>query len=104
MEDAVVRGRSLLDGSESFVRVVPHEPTLSVDFAVGDDLSRLRRRIAARAVPGEEISLEPDHCLLLLLAWRPATMSDARWHQLVVAHEVEILVLRRCIEAEMGGR
>ncbi|HXF98040.1 MAG TPA: hypothetical protein VNJ46_05445 [Gaiellaceae bacterium] len=99
--DGLVRGRSLLDGSETFVRLVPHEPTLGVDYEVGRDPARLERRIAARAVPGKDVGLDPAHCLLVLSAWRPATMENDRWYQLIAAHAAEVLILRRCVEREV---
>lgn len=103
VSDDVVRGRSLFDGTETFVRVVPDEERLGVDYEVGGDRDRLVRRIHARAIPGEAVDLASEHCLLVLLAWRPATMSDDRWLQLTSAHGVEVLILRRCVEAEVAS-
>jgi hypothetical protein len=100
----LVIGRSLYDGAPAVVRVVPDPDRLTVDFEVGDDPSRLARRIMARVVPGGEVGSGPGHSLVLLLAWRPAGMDDERWHRLVSSHEVEILLLRCRIEAKAGGR
>jgi hypothetical protein len=95
----VVRGTSLFDGAETFARPLPHEGHLTVDFEVGDDPTRLVRRITARVVPGEEIGEHAAKSLLLLTAWRVRSMDDDRWKRLVVAHEAEILLLRQRIEA-----
>lgn len=100
VSENVVRGRSLLNGGTTYVRLVPHEASLSVDYEVGDHPDRLLRRIAARAVPGNAVELDGSHCLVVLVAWRPATMGDERWRQLIAAHEAEVVVLRRCVEAE----
>lgn len=100
VEERLVRGCSLLDGVETYVRLVPHEQTLSVDYEVGSSPDRLVRRITARAVPGTQVELDTEQSLVVLTAWRPATMDDARWHQLVAAHTAEIFVLRRCVEEE----
>ena len=70
-----------------------------VDFEVGGDPSDLVRRISARVVPGPEIGRGPDSSLVVLTAWRTASMDDERWRRLVVAHETEALLLRRRIEA-----
>jgi hypothetical protein len=102
VSDDVVRGRSLFDGTNTFVRVVPDEDRLGVDYDVGGDREHLVRRIAARVVPGEVTGLDAEHCVLVLLAWRPATMDDDRWQQVIAAHTAEILILRRCVEAEVA--
>ena len=44
----------------------------------------------------------PDSSLVVLTAWRTASMDDERWRRLVVAHETEALLLRRRIEAVAG--
>jgi len=104
VSEGLVRGRSLYDGRETVVRAVPDPERLAVDFEVGDEASRLVRRIMARVVPGSEIGSDPGHSLVILLAWRPAGMDDERWHRLVSSHEVEILLLRCRIESEAARR
>ena len=56
-------------------------------------------RISARVVPGPLVGRAAATCLVTLLAWRTSAMSDARWAQLVAAHEVEILALQQRIDA-----
>jgi hypothetical protein len=94
-EDSVA-GTSLFDGAESVVRVDGDRERLTVDFDVSGETGP---RIAARVVPGSELGQSRETCLVTLLAWRPAGMTDARWAQLVASHEVEILLLQRRIEA-----
>ena len=95
----MVRGTSLFDGAETFVRPLPHDGHLIVDFEVGDHPTTLVRRISARVVPGDEIGEQAATSLLVLTAWRVRSMDDDRWRRLVVAHDAEILLLRRRIEA-----
>ena len=94
----LVRGVSLFDGAQTFARADPDAGRMTVDWDVGDDSDNLVRRIAARVVPGSQIGKPGSKCLVLLTAWRIASMDDRRWHQLVVAHEAEMLLLRHRIE------
>lgn len=98
VDDRTVRGRSLFDGSTSYVRAEPDPAHLSVDFVVGADPGDLVHRISARVMPGPPLGLDDSRCLVTLLAWRPATMSDERWRRLVASHDAEILLLRAQIE------
>ena len=97
-DDGIVRGTSLFDGAETFVRMIPVPEQRIVDFEVGDDPERLVRRISARVVPGEDVGGGPSSSLVVLSAWRTESMDDERWRRLVVAHEAEILLLRHGIE------
>jgi hypothetical protein len=96
-EDSVA-GTSLFDGAESVVRVGGDTDHLLVDFVVSSE-GETGPRISARVLPGSEIGQSRETCLITLLAWRPSSMTDARWAQLVASHEVEILLLQRRIEA-----
>jgi hypothetical protein len=96
-EDSVA-GTSLFDGAESVVRVDGDPDHLTVNFVVSGG-GETGAPISARVVPGLELGWSPERCLVTLLAWRPAGMTDARWAQLIASHEVEILLLQRRIEA-----
>jgi hypothetical protein len=95
----LLRGTSLFDGSASYVRADADASRLTVDFAVGSEPGSLSRRISARVVPGADLGRGDGCCLVTLLAWRPAGMTDERWHQLAASHDVEVLLLRARIEA-----
>lgn len=97
--DGIVKGASLFDGQSTFVRTVPDPGRLTVDFEVGADRTALVRRISARVVPGRELDLPDSTSLVVLTAWRVASMDEDRWRRLVVAHEAEILMLRHRIES-----
>ena len=98
VDGGIARGTSLFDGGETVVEVIPLPERRIVDYAVGDDPRSLVRRISARVVPGEEAGGPAGSSLVVLTAWRERSMDDARWRQLVVAHEAEILLLRHRIE------
>ena len=95
--DGVVRGASLFDDAAAYVRVDPDAERLAVDFALGGDTDSLVHRISARVVPGDGLGYEG--CLVTLVAWRPASMTDERWERLVASHAAEILLLKARIEA-----
>jgi hypothetical protein len=97
-EDGVVLGTSLLDGTATYVRVVPVEEALTVDFEVGVDPEHLVRRISARVVGGDDLEGDAGRSLVMLLAWRTGSMDDERWRRLAATHEAEILILRGRIE------
>jgi hypothetical protein len=96
--DGVVRGTSLFDGAETFVRTRPVAEARTVDFEVGGDPAQLVRRISARVVAGEELGVDVNRSLVILVAWRTGSMDDDRWHRLVAAHDAEVLLLRERIE------
>jgi hypothetical protein len=97
--ERVARGTSLFDESTSYVRVEPDREQLVVDFAVGGDAGSLVRRISARVLRGESLGYGTERCLVTLVAWRPAEMTDERWERLVASHAAEILLLKARIEA-----
>lgn len=100
-EGDLVRGTSLFDGCATFVRVRPHADCLTVDFEVGGDPAVLVRRISARVVPGEDLEADVERSLVMLLAWRTASMDDERWHRLTASHNAEVLLL--CERIERSG-
>ncbi len=97
-EDDVVRGTSLFDGTQTFVRTQPAAESLTVDFEVGGDPAHLVRRIAARVVGGDDLGGDARRSLVILLAWRTDSMDDERWCRLAASHDAEILMLRERIE------
>ena len=88
------RGRSLFDGGEVLYRPVGDAARLIVDYHVGTDPRALSPRVMARVVPGEATGRSRDTCLVTLVAWRDASMTDARWDRLVASHEVEIHLIQ----------
>jgi hypothetical protein len=94
-------GRSLFDGGAGWFRVDADAAALSIDYLVGTP-EHLVRRICARIIPGPDLGHADATCLVTLTAWRPATMDNARWERLCVAHEAEILLIKA--QLETGSR
>ncbi len=100
--DGVYRGISLFDGSQMFAMPVAHAALGIVEFHVGAEPTKLVPRIIAKVVSGPEIGRGADQCLVSLIAWRDAAMSDDRWRRLCATHEAEIYLLRAQIERGSG--
>ena len=93
------RGRSLFDDTDVLYRPVGDAGRLIVDYHVGTDPRALVPRVMARVIPGDATGRVPGSCLVTLVAWRDASMSEARWERLVACHEVEI----RLVQALLSG-
>ena len=93
------RGRSLFDGAAVLYRPIGDRARLTVDYHVGTDPQALVPRVMARVLPGEATGRDPRSCVVTLVAWRDAAMTDARWERLVACHEVEI----RLVQAQLAA-
>jgi hypothetical protein len=91
-------GVSLFSGEETWGRVEADARRLEIDYLVGARPDQLQSRISARVVPGPVTGRAEDVCLVTLTAWRGAAMDDARWQQLIAAHEAEILLIKGQLE------
>ena len=96
------RGRSLFDGSVVLYRPVGDAARLIVDYHVGTRPRALIPRVMARVVPGEATGRDKGSCLVTLLAWRDASMSQARWERLIACHEVEIRLVQALLAEGKG--
>lgn len=96
--DGIAAGWSLFDGEKTYVRVDSDPDRRVVDFEVGASPETLVRRITVRVVDGDSSDGLALCSLLILTAWRIASMDRERWHRLVVTHEAEIFLLRHVIE------
>lgn len=97
--DDLYTGTSLFTGQQSYVRIKADPDKLLIDYAVGAAPDALSPRIMARIIPGEVLGLEPGQCLVSLIVWRTADMSDERWHLLSVSHETEMYIIRHLLES-----
>ncbi len=61
-------------------------------------MEALVHRISARIIAGPSVGLDENACLVSLMAWRVASMSDERWKRLIAAHEAEIWLIREQME------
>jgi hypothetical protein len=96
--DGLVTGTSIFDGGKILVRIDADAGRLSIDYRLGVDRNRLVPRINVRAVPGLNVGLEAESCVLTFIAWRAAAMDDDRWRRLTASHEFEVVLLKNLIE------
>ena len=97
--DGLYVGRSLFDGSETWIRPVPDRARLLIDYHVGSGPATLVPRIMARVMPGPQVGRGGGVCLVTLLAWRDGGMSAERRQRLVACHAPASLLL----QAMRGG-
>ena len=71
----------------------------TICFHVGPDRDDLVTRIMIRVVSGDVLEDDPGTCIVSLIAWRQATMDDARWSGFKSGHEREIMEIKRLIES-----
>jgi len=95
--EGVFVGTSLYDGSQAWIKIAADKSRGLIDFHVGTP-DHLVPRISARIVPGAHLELPLHHCVVSLIAWRSAGMSDERWERLCAAHEAEIGLIKAQIE------
>ena len=100
LPSGLLAGRSLFGGGAGLARVHVDADLGVVKYEVGAKADGLQPRIEARVQPGAELGYAPGQCLVSLLAWRPMQMDDERWQRLVACHEVEIDLIRSCLEAQ----
>ena len=98
------RGRSLFDGAEVLYRPVGDASKFIVDYHVGTNPRALAPRVMARVVPGDATGRRKGSCLVTLVAWRDAGMSEERWRRLVACHEVEIRLVQALLAARKRAR
>ena len=98
------RGRSLFDGTDVLYRPVGDAGRLIVDYHVGTNPGALAPRLMARVIPGEASGRGKGSCLVMLIAWRDASMSEARWARLTACHEVEILIVQALLVERRRAR
>ena len=97
--DGLVAGTSLLDGGKILVRIDADAGRLSVDYRLGQDPAKLVPRINVRVVPGENLGLGSESCVLTFIAWRAAAMDDDRWRRLTASHEFEVVLIKNLFES-----
>lgn len=96
-QHGVYTGFSMFNGSQAWLSIEARPELLLIDYRVGTP-DNLVPRIFARVVPGTVVGLKENQCYVALTAWRTASMSAERWHQLRASHEAEILLIDSQIE------
>lgn len=96
--DDLFSGTSLFDGSELFVRVVPHPEILVVDFETGRSPDTLAHRVEARVIRGETLGRPSSTCVVTLTIWRAADIDDETWELLGHSFATEIHMIKGRLE------
>jgi len=91
-------GTSLFDGNETYVRITVDEAHMIVHYHLGDDTENMVPRNMARIVPGSMIGKDDDTCIVSIISWRHAFMSEDRWRQLCLSHEVQMYIIKNRLE------
>ena len=91
--DDLFRGRSLYDGQETYVRVLPRRELLLVDFEVGAAPEALVPRISVRVRPRGERA-----CTVTLMAWRTPDQDDESWERVRDLHRAELHLIKGRLE------
>ena len=103
-DDGLVHGRSIFDGSTACVRIEPNAQNRLIDYWVGANSENLAPRIFVRITPGEVTGSSTLNCILSMVSFRTEAMSDDRWHRLVTAHALEVLLIKSVLENEFDHR
>ncbi len=102
-DDGLIEGKAIFDGARTFVRIDADKPRLLIDYHLGAVKDQLTPRISARVIPGPRLDLSADQAVLTFIAWRPASMDDARWRRLTASHEFEAVLLKSLIIGDGQG-
>jgi hypothetical protein len=96
--EQLFRGRSLFDGSETYVRISTTPGALLVDYEVGPAPEQLQRVNASRVVPGPLLGWPETTCVVSLMKWRTSAQSDDVWDRLCAAFDAEIHMIKGRLE------
>ena len=98
VERGLFSGRSQFNGGVGYVRIVADQTLLNIDYHVGATPKALNHQNTARIVPGASLGRPANCCMVTLIAWRTAAMSDEDWRLICATHESEIYVVKAMIE------
>ena len=97
--DGTIEGASPETGQPVWARIDADRRRSTIHYHLGPDRGSLVPRIVVHVIPGSTLESDSDTCVVSLLAWRQATMDDARWKSLKAGHEREIGEIRRLVES-----
>lgn len=92
-------GTSMFDNKDTYIKIETDPERFMVFYYLGSDPENLVARNMVRVVPANVVAGDVTKCLVTLIAWRSAFMSDLRWKQLCVSHESQIFIIKARIEA-----
>ncbi len=102
LDDNLYVGISIFDKVELYVRIDADADRLIIFYHVGTDIAQLQPRNVIRIVPGPVIGKADNECLVTLLSWRNAGVSDDRWKLTCVSHETEMFIIKNRIEQRLS--
>jgi hypothetical protein len=98
LKPGLFRGRSLFDGSETYVRITAYPEVLTIDYEVGPSESAMLRVNSARIVPGPIIGRSAEVCLISLMKWRTPSQDAEAWHRACVTFDTEVHMIKGRLE------
>ena len=104
INDDLILGKSIFNGSVIYVRVQPHKAQKSIDYHIGQTADTLVARIFARVIPGVDFGADEQTSMLLLTAIRSDDMHDERWDALKTSHAFEVGLIKSLIESGYDHR
>ena len=100
VEEDLFVGTSLFDGQETWVRISADPEQLLIDYFVGRSPDSLLPRNSARIIPGPVTKRDEKSCLITLMTWRAADVTDDAWERTCVTHETELFIIKGLLERE----
>ena len=102
-ETGLVRGTSIKDGAEIFVRIDPYPAGLLIDYHIGSSPDALSPRVFVRVTPGEVFG-DDKGAGLSMTVFRTSGMDDTRWTSLKASHLVELDLIKSALETGYDHR
>jgi hypothetical protein len=96
--DDMIVGRSSFDGSTLYSRLLSYPDLLMHDSHVGPSPDALRPLVQIRVKRGEDIGIDPGQCLVTMIVWRSAAVSDDKWEREYFVWRTEIHLLKAAVE------
>lgn len=102
--DGLVHGTSIMDGAPICVRIKANPAQGLIDYLIGPSAEALVPRIYVRIVPSSSAGGAADQSILMMVAMRGDTMTDARWRGLKNAHAFEVGLIKSALETGYDHR
>jgi len=98
VEPGLFVGQSSFTGKDTYVRLNADRARFIVDYEVGGSRESMQFRHMSRVIPGALLKMPAESCVVSLLTWRLATLSDADWVALSTIHEAEMFLIKGLLE------
>ena len=98
VSEGLFRGKSLFDGSETYVTISADPGALLIDYFVGPAPDRLLRVNSVRVVPGPLVGRPEGTCVVSLMKWRTPSQDDGAWRRACITFDTEIHMIKGRLE------